>query len=1172
MADSDQKPRNFLQQLIEELIDQQAWVRRILFDPKACEAIASDLGLDASKLTPPPPESASIIAYREAAGGGDRVSKEVSLSVLADIFAVYDTLVSIGEAADEGGGEAAAREAAHRLVNLLLVNYVRLRRPRLYKLGQLLGFVEEISSTNLSEKVYFDRIPALLKDTGGYIEDIVGPLDTEQDAKEWSDRFFPLIAGFLGWQGREEETHGKKQFLPDFFATKNIIYGWDAAPGSLTRSADELSGRTFSVAFEHRKQDAAAGGEVESELDLTMLFVPRADGGPGLFLSFGGALEVEGRISEEWRLKFETRAAGAFDLLLAPDVEAGGPSDASASLTVKPEPSAPGQKNVFPDSRGMRLEFGRLSLAGEISRSGAGFEVVAEDGAFVISTGECDSFVAEVLPGQPAPSAEGDGTAKETRIAFNLGLGVSSERGFYLTGGAGLQAVIPLGKTIGSATIQQLLVKLAPATDPKPARLTAEVSAGISVRLGPLTAVVDQIGLRARVPFGKNSGGKYDFSVGFKPPTGVGLQIESAAVTGGGFLFYDSERAQYGGVLSLVLSKSNITLKAVGLISTRLPGGAKGFSMIVIVTAEGFKPIPLGLGFTLTGIGGLVAVNRTFNEEAVGEGIKSHALEKVLFPKDPIKNAPQVISSLDTFFPAKKGSYLFGFLAQIGWGPQSPLKMELALILETGKRLRLIVLGRVSAILPREELDLVRLNMDAVGVIDFDQGTASLDAALYDSRLLKKFVLTGGMAMRLRWSGSPSFALSVGGFHPAFKPPPNFPALERIAISLSESENFRLRCESYFALTSNTLQFGARAELMARAAGFSIHGQIGYDVLIQFDPFAFQADFHASVQLKRGSTNLFKVKVEGSLSGPRPLHVKGKATFEIFWCDFSVGFNKTLVSGEPPPRPERVRVLERLTAALGDARNWGGQLADGERRLVTLRERRVEGEIALHPLGTLSVKQSVVPLDLEIAKFGQTTPADARLFKIDTVSVNGNSVPFERVRDFFAPAEFLEMTDDEKLTAPSFESLTAGVSLSAEGFILPTGDADLIEDPSIRYETIIIDSKNQTPRKLPEKSALGAAHLGRQIRFGAAARSDVRRTGAAKYRPAVVKNTLAKTGWVVVSAADGSRQSVPGVEAGKLVAYAEAFQALQKLKQENPARAKGLRIIRASEPANQEVK
>ena len=150
----------------------------------------------------------------------------------------------------------------------------------------------------------------------------------------------------------------------------------------------------------------------------------------------------------------------------------------------------------------------------------------------------------------------------------------------------------------------------------------------------------------------------------------------------------------------------------------------------------------------------------------------------------------------------------------------------------------------------------MRLQMDAVGVLDFDQGTASVDASLHDSRLLRKFTLTGDMAMRLNWQGSPNFALAVGGLHPAFNPPPGFPKLERIAINLSSGDNPRFRCEAYFALTSNSIQFGARAELFASAAGFSIHGEIGYDVLIQLDPFFFIAEFQAQLQLKRGSTNL----------------------------------------------------------------------------------------------------------------------------------------------------------------------------------------------------------------------------------------------------------------------------------------------------------------------------
>ena len=193
-------------------------------------------------------------------------------------------------------------------------------------------------------------------------------------------------------------------------------------------------------------------------------------------------------------------------------------------------------------------------------------------------------------------------------------------------------------------------------------------------------------------------------------------------------------------------------------------------------------------------------------------------------------------------------------MLQIAWGTPPLITANLAVVLEFGARLRLLVLAQVAAILPKRENDLVRLQMDAIGMIDFDQGTAALDATLHDSRLLKKFVLTGDMAMRLKWQGSPNFALAVGGLHPAFNPPPGFPKLERIAINLAAGDNPRIRCEAYFAMTSNTVQFGARAELYASAAGFSIQGDIGFDVLIQFDPFDFLAEFHAQVQLKRGST------------------------------------------------------------------------------------------------------------------------------------------------------------------------------------------------------------------------------------------------------------------------------------------------------------------------------
>jgi hypothetical protein len=89
--------------------------------------------------------------------------------------------------------------------------------------------------------------------------------------------------------------------------------------------------------------------------------------------------------------------------------------------------------------------------------------------------------------------------------------------------------------------------------------------------------------------------------------------------------------------------------------------------------------------------------------------------------------------------------------------------------------------------------------------------------------------------------------------------------------------------------------------------------------------------------------------------------------------------------------------------------------------------------------------------------------------------------------------------------------------------------------------------------------------LDRQLSFGAAARSEVRQTGAAKYGPATGKNTVVKDGWTIVSTADQSKQAAPGVEVGAKVTYAEAFQAVQAMKQENPSQGKPLMILRASE-------
>src|SRR6185436_17175159 len=111
-----------------------------------------------------------------------------------------------------------------------------------------------------------------------------------------------------------------------------------------------------------------------------------------------------------------------------------------------------------------------------------------------------------------------------------------------------------------------------------------------------------------------------------------------------------------------------ISVTAIGLLTTRMPDGSKGYSLVIIIFVEGFTPIQLGFGFSLTAIGGLLAINRTFDKNVLRSGLKNHTLDSVMFPKDPIRNAPQIISILNKIFPPANGRHLFGPMVQIAWG------------------------------------------------------------------------------------------------------------------------------------------------------------------------------------------------------------------------------------------------------------------------------------------------------------------------------------------------------------------------------------------------------------------------------------------------------------------------------------------------------------------------
>jgi hypothetical protein len=764
---------------------------------------------------------------------------------------------------------------------------------------------------------------------------------------------------------------------------------------------------------------------------------------------------------------------------------------------------------------GTRMEVKQLTLTCSATFQGMegdfGFLLALADASLVLGPGDGDSFLKSILPE--------DGV----RLDFDLGIGWSNRRGFHIEGGAGLEARLPVRREIGP-TLSVDLIHLALLTGDQ--KIRGQAGMTFSVRLGPVRATVEGVGLEASLAFPPDGNlGVADLVTGFKPPTGIALAIDSDLVTGGGYLLFEPDKHRYAG--ALVLEIGEVTVNAVGLLTTRLPDGRRGYSLLIAISAAGFTPIQLGLGFTLNGVGGLLGVNRTVQVEVLRAGLKNNTLDAVLFPDNPLARLPQLVHALEQVFPSADGRYLFGPAAIIGWGTPTLLTLELALVLELPAPVRLVVLGRLQALLPRKEAPVVRLNMDALGVVDFTRGEASLDAVLYDSRLMD-YALSGEMALRLRWESEPGFVLAVGGLNPRFNAPAalDLPKLARITIDFTRRDNPRLRLSAYLALTSNTLQLGALAELYVAVSKLSLQGALGFDVLIRLSPFGFVADLSGAVAVKWGDRTLLGVFLEASLAGPDPLVVNGKATVKVWIFSKSVDFDHTLGNADLPPPLPAADPLPDLVAALREPRNWSAQLPAGGHMLVALRQIPAESGVVLaHPLGQLTVTQNVVPLNLTIDRYGGAVPAGERRFGIDSVTLGSDpNPPRQTVRDWFAPGQFLDLSDTERLSRPSFEKLDAGLRIGGDevAFGGANGRQELMAVAPVAYETALIDRRGQAVAAgsyTPDPVRLAAA-----VALGAVARKGVAHTGRTRYRGPAGGVTVAEAGLGVMSS-QGSKET-----------------------------------------------
>lgn len=885
--------------------------------------------------------------------------------------------------------------------------------------------------------------------------------------------------------------------------------------------------------------------DVKLETNVGIVLVPEDDGGPALLLALGGGGKMTIPLTTDWTLAYDGKTTTAVSMLLnlaAKDVELFGPAGGGLSMLFSRNDKYLERRAAIPKFAGNDLSFGGLALGVEATGGRLEFKATSTDNILILSSDSADSFIRKSLPGG------------EIRAEFGIGLAYDVvDNKLRFTEGTRLKVVLPMAKSFLGIELVYLTVEIAPTKEGDAARL--ELSASISVRWGAFTTVIDRIGLELLLPPPKDATGdlQWDQALTFKAPSGIGFAIDaSPAISGGGFLFFDRDRGEYAGVLNLAIG-GVFDLKIIGLISTDVPGRPDEFSMIAIGSIESDSGIGLPLGFTLNGAGILVGLNRSMVVNALRSGVRTGTIDNLLFPDDPVVNAPKIINDLGTVFPLTAGRNVFGGLLLLSWaGQRNSFTLKVGVAVETPEPRKLAILGQLDVALPRKALDIVRIKADFVGVWDQAAKTFSVDAALRDSKV-GRFPLTGELAARSSWGRDKVFIVAAGGVHPAFDPPDQLPSLRPLQIAVGSSDNPRLRLQGYLAITSNTIQAGGRAELHARKSGFTLEGWVGVDALFDVSSYTIAVDFSAGVEIRRGSRVLFSLTLKATLEAFSPIRIQGKVKFKICWVSFSIPVRLTLGNPVEVVIPA-ADVLDDLLTALNDRRNWGAELPEGRAALVTLREPPVGDELLVSPVAALSVKQQVVPLDTEIQLYNNARPKAGTSFSIGaTPTLNGTPIARRDEHEYFAPAQYLEMSDDEKLASPSFERMPAGVGLGDDSQVHGARIAR-----ELTYETIKIDKGQDRFVVLPDYT-LNQEVFEAVAAFGAAAEAPTETTGPTKYRGRTLGIKLSEPEYVVAGLDD-----LVAVE-GSRGTYTQAVAALRAQEAAAPGLTGRLQVVGANE-------
>ncbi len=1070
-----------------------------LGDPEARKEFEKSIGYQPGENAPPPqfPEGSAMERYfkNEDKSKDDQLYKE-SIAEAEQIVDVLKNFYATGAATwhgiDSPSGPSIAKAISELItltINIFTLDYIRFRHPQLHNYFLLAGLVDEMGqrsggSANIASVAadFFSKgwDGLKLKNQQG-VNTTVTTLG-----------FLLNIAKYIAFLD-----------TPFFF-----VSGYEGFPRSKYKFADPASNGILSAAW-FFKPGETSGGNVF----LTIGALPEEPFGRGFVARLDVPFAIDQPLSEKVSMKIEAATGASFVYSSGLETEADALKQQRLSITFNYKPSS--KSTTLIDSPELTIGYG-ANHSIELRLSPDEIAIIGKsEGSIKFGRGKATKFPLGYIP---------DSVFEKTLPAT---FGWSSKRGFFFdnAGSAGANPSQSPSPTPPSPSSPASLPSpgsssrsLADTSPPLPSpgssnlfffnmalnvgflgltfqnihigigkigeKSVVEASLDFKFVLGKaFQLVVTRIGARALSTPREDMKGYLgsDIDLVFKAPTGIGITVDVSSVRGGGFLSFDDEKGEYIGALELAIEFCifKFTLKAFGIIQTKLPGADEDeYSLFIVISSE-FAPIPLPFGLTLNGVGGLIGHNRTVDIALVQSEMRSPYLENILFLKDPVANITRLVSDSSRYFPMAIEKSVYGVSLIIGYGEVFELKMTLIIMKPENT---ILIPGFMRLATPKKS-KILQLQINFLAVINSQEGYFFFRADLVDSKLAA-FKLTGSLLLAIGWGDSDGlFALSVGGFHPSFKDfpvikslPNAFKGLDRVRLSLWEDGKDHLYIELYFALTSNTRQLGAHAALHVEGPmSFNIDGHLGFDLLWETEPKCYyEAIIEARIDFRRKENVLAGVDLDAVFTGPTPKHIEGKARLKICWfLTVSIPFNKTWGDPAVAEVEQTVDVEELLLNQLRDDRNWRAEIPDFHHLHVTLKPAPAipDDEIMVQPLGTLVFSQREVPLNFMIDKMGSRKVATAKSLTIDTISSpTTNYTDLTPTEELFAPGQFINLNEDEKLSKPSFEKMKSGVRIGDTGSsVFPKA---FIKAKDLEYEIGYIRPEFARPKKRDVKIML----------------------------------------------------------------------------------------------------